>query len=391
MENNPKKTIIYVGGFELPDKNAAAHRVINNGKIFRALGYNVVFLGISHTYKKLQCDEFYGFQCWSMPYPKSKKEWIRYISDFSMLKKIIEQEEPEGIVFYNYQAISFLKSLMYCKKRKIWTISDVTEWYLAEGNILFRIIKQLDTSVRMRILNKRADGIIAISSFLEKYYQNCGCNVVKIPPLIDKSDKKWCTTVERHHADDRIRLIYAGSTTDLKDNLSIVYNAVKRFPNAFLLTIVGMEDEKVNGLIGNQGAERSFVQVCGRLPHQECLDLIKQSDFQIFIRPNNLVTKAGFPTKLGESFACGTPVITNASSNISDYLVDGKNGFLVEEVSEGSLAITLKKVLDVKASIEEMKGYCASVDAFEYKRYTEEIKAALQTIKGEEVVRNAEK
>ena len=28
-----KGTVIYVGNFELPDKNAAAHRVMNNGKI----------------------------------------------------------------------------------------------------------------------------------------------------------------------------------------------------------------------------------------------------------------------------------------------------------------------------------------------------------------------
>lgn len=42
-----KGTILYVGGFELPDKNAAAHRVLSNAKIFRELGYNVVFCGVN--------------------------------------------------------------------------------------------------------------------------------------------------------------------------------------------------------------------------------------------------------------------------------------------------------------------------------------------------------
>ncbi len=32
MKTN-KKVIIYIGNFELPDKNAAAQRVISNGKI----------------------------------------------------------------------------------------------------------------------------------------------------------------------------------------------------------------------------------------------------------------------------------------------------------------------------------------------------------------------
>jgi len=37
--------IIYYGPFQLPDKNAAAHRVINNAKLLRELGYETVFLG----------------------------------------------------------------------------------------------------------------------------------------------------------------------------------------------------------------------------------------------------------------------------------------------------------------------------------------------------------
>ena len=45
--NGTTKTIIYIGNFELPNKNAAAQRVIANGKIFRDLGYKVVYIGIS--------------------------------------------------------------------------------------------------------------------------------------------------------------------------------------------------------------------------------------------------------------------------------------------------------------------------------------------------------
>ena len=40
-------TILYVGGFELPDWNAAAHRVVANAMIFRAIGYRVLLLGVT--------------------------------------------------------------------------------------------------------------------------------------------------------------------------------------------------------------------------------------------------------------------------------------------------------------------------------------------------------
>ena len=41
-----KGTILYVGNFELPDKGAAANRVVSNGKLFRKLGYGTAYLGI---------------------------------------------------------------------------------------------------------------------------------------------------------------------------------------------------------------------------------------------------------------------------------------------------------------------------------------------------------
>ena len=44
-----KGTIIYYGGFSLPDKNASANRVVSNGKIFNKLGFNTVFLGAENS------------------------------------------------------------------------------------------------------------------------------------------------------------------------------------------------------------------------------------------------------------------------------------------------------------------------------------------------------
>ena len=42
-----KGTIIYAGMFELPDEDAAAHRVHGISKILIELGYKIVFIGFS--------------------------------------------------------------------------------------------------------------------------------------------------------------------------------------------------------------------------------------------------------------------------------------------------------------------------------------------------------
>lgn len=70
-----KEILLYVGGFEMPDGNAAAQRVL---AIAKALpdGYNVKFLGLTH------CDNYngmvVGYEYTNLPYPSTKEEWINH-------------------------------------------------------------------------------------------------------------------------------------------------------------------------------------------------------------------------------------------------------------------------------------------------------------------------
>ncbi|NUT90382.1 hypothetical protein HNO91_28520, partial [Pseudomonas corrugata] len=89
-----KGTIIYLGGFELPDKNAAAHRVVANAKIFCELGYKVCFIGISNVVsdKKIKKEVFFGFDSWSIPYPQNRIDWLKYISGPSALFELLKEQ-----------------------------------------------------------------------------------------------------------------------------------------------------------------------------------------------------------------------------------------------------------------------------------------------------------
>ena len=40
------KNILYIGGFNLPDKDAAAQRVMANGLLFNKLGYKVYYIDV---------------------------------------------------------------------------------------------------------------------------------------------------------------------------------------------------------------------------------------------------------------------------------------------------------------------------------------------------------
>ena len=85
-----KEYILYIGGFELPDKNAAAHRVLSNAKALRDSGKNVILVGINKdlpkgtkmidTYVKIS-----EFDTYAIPYPSGMASWAKNIVDIFLL------------------------------------------------------------------------------------------------------------------------------------------------------------------------------------------------------------------------------------------------------------------------------------------------------------------
>lgn len=331
-------TVLYIGGFELPDKNAAAHRVISNAKLFGLLGYNTIFIGIDKEEKEYlnifdSKKTISGFSSYSIPYPKSIGQWVKYISQINNYIEVASSiSRLKAIICYNFPAIALEKIRWYCRKKGIKCIADVTEWYTGLGrSIPVKLIKGIDTFLRMRIIQKKVDGLIVISRFLQKYYKGCK-NVVYIPPLTDLSDEKWTNTKEKSH--DILYLTYAGNP-GRKDRIDHLIKALEKVSRPYQLDIVGIEKEEYISLYANEVYEldrnHTFI-FHGRIPHLEALEIIKRANYSCFFRVADRVTTAGFPTKFAEAITCGTPVITNRSSNVADYL-KGKNGYLVEDLS----------------------------------------------------------
>lgn len=376
-----KGTILYVGGFELPDKNAAAHRVLSNGKIFRELGYNVAFIDVDkslkfnsnilETKKNIQ-----GFECLSLPYPNSIIEWLKYLSSIDDIKMICNQyDDVKVIIAYNYQAVALNRLKYYCRNQDIRIVADCTEWYSTKGaNIAFKVIKGLDSFLRMRIIQKRLDGLIVISKYLENYYEQCN-NVVRIPPLVDLTEEKW-EKVTDELTNNKVRFVYSGSPGKNKDKINRLIEALyelKGYDN-YVFNVVGItkaqyvqdypEHKKLLSVLGER------IKFLGTISHVASLQEMNNSDFSIFIREETRLTKAGFPTKFVESISCKTPVITNKNSNITDFLIDGENGFLIDSTDIKVISSALRRVLLIdKNVLVEMKLMFKEKDMFHFLKF----------------------
>lgn len=187
-----KGTIIYIGGFELPDRNAAAHRVLANGKILRELGYEVVFLGVDGTQAtgaELLRSDFFDFECWSVPYPAGVVAWLKYILGLTSILKFLKKRRTDrvvGVICYNYPAVAQGRIKFLCQRAGMKMIADATEWYEASaGSFIHRVVKFLDTSLRMHIVHRLADGIFTTSKYLTEFYASREKVIVELPTLFD--------------------------------------------------------------------------------------------------------------------------------------------------------------------------------------------------------------
>lgn len=398
MNQNP--VIIYVGSFEFPDKNAAALRVMGNAKIFKEIGYEVVFLGIDKTSSRenvvTHYKSFSGFDCWTVNYPDDLISWLFYITNVSVIKHIIEKYyrgRVVAVINYNHPAISQLRTLWWCRKHGIKHIAEITEWYdSSAGPLVWRVVKKIDTALRMYWVNSLEDGLITTSSYLTEFYRNRGLKTIEIPSLYD------CNSVSEIGfvvpSDDLLKMVYVCSPlnpkminkdrSNLKERLDVIISSLYQMHLEnydFQLDVYGNTENEYLEVFSEHTeileVLRNKLKFYGLTPNKIVRKRVASADFMIFIRDVNRVTMAGFPFKVSESISLGTPIITNTMSNMKLY----ENSGCIFSADRGDELTTLKKAAKLNsAQKQKLKKHCKESRLFHYSNYQQEVKLIFSKI-----------
>lgn len=376
--------ILYIGGFELPDKNAAAQRVVANAKLLRELGHEVILLGVdksrSGTGKGVEKygEGFWGFPSYRVAYPETFLGWIRFVVSATSEINFIRENKIDCVVAYNFPALALWRLWRWCRRHGVRVVSDCTEWYIPSGNPLRKFIKAADIEFRMKVVHSRLDGLIAISRYLYDYYKLRMKNVLLLPPLVDKCDDKW--EAEQGGRERELSFVYAGSPGGTKDRLDwtigLLSEIAKESGISFHFTVLGITEEDYLKTAALPQSIRKNVSFGGRVSHKEALRTISTADYQIFFRERNLANTAGFPTKFVESISCGTPVITNDFSNIADYMKDGANGVLLNLDDTEEIRTRMRQVM----SRGKKETPVVQDGIFDYRLYRDEVRSFFESL-----------
>lgn len=339
-------------------------------------------------------ENYEGFECWSVRYPTTKKEWGRYLLGLRDLENLLDMnaEGLSGIICYNYPALAQWRLFSKCKELSGKCIADITEWHEAgAGSVMLRLVRSIDIWLRMSIVNFRADGIIAISPMLARLYLTRGLPVVEIPTLFDTQ-----TLAQPPIADAAARrFIYVGNPftdgrvnrerSNVKDRLDVCIKLFQRLAvdgHEFVFDIYGVERKQYLNVFPDDEdflcSEQKRICFHGRVDNAMARRFVAESDFSIFVREPSRVILAGFPTKLAESISVGTPVITNNHENLRGY-AEIPGLYLVEREREYDCLLDVMRLAEDE--VRRLKQLAFQSRAFDFRSYVADMALFLESMR----------
>lgn len=371
-----------------PEGDAGAVRQHAFAKILKQLGYDVLVIGYGKNFDNKIC----------------KYDGVNFISFRPNQENIISRiicRVKFGTKVYRYikQHYNFLDVLMVVdimpqsfkkieKLKRIYNcvlIHDSVEWYSPEE---FKNGKFNLAYIRKDYTNKKAINnlwnVIAISSFLEEYFKQRNNNVKRIPVIMDI--KKITPRLKCIENSEKFIFVYAGGPGK-KDYLKEIIEGFSFLSleqrKIVEVNIIGVnEDQLVKSCdvsIDLINSIKDCLKIYGRISRDETLELVKRADYSLLIRDESLrYSKAGFPTKIVESLACGTPPLCNLTSDLGLYLKNEENSIIalghtskdVYKAIIHAISITdIKKRNFMRESARKL-----AEDSFHYSRYVSSLK-----------------
>ena len=371
-----------------PEGDAGAVRQHAFAKILKQLGYDVLVIGYGKNFDNKIC----------------KYDGVNFISCRPNQENIISRiicRVKFGTKVYRYikQHYNFLDVLMVVdimpqsfkkieKLKRIYNcvlIHDSVEWYSPEE---FKNGKFNLAYIRKDYTNKKAINnlwnVIAISSFLEEYFKQRNNNVKRIPVIMDI--KKITPRLKCIENSEKFIFVYAGGPGQ-KDYLKEIIEGFSFLSleqrKIVEVNIIGVnEDQLVKSCdvsIDLINSIKDCLKIYGRISRDETLELVKRADYSLLIRDESLrYSKAGFPTKIVESLACGTPPLCNLTSDLGLYLKNEENSIIALGHTSKDVYKAIIHAISItdinKRNFMRESARKLAEDSFHYSRYVSSLK-----------------
>lgn len=386
--------VVYVGNFFFPDGNASGKRVLGNLKAIQDAGYVPYAIGFHTDKENIRKQEVDGIISYSIQYCVGSKRLNNkkpYAFFLDVLRNISVEDDVKVVIMYgSLGTVGFNKRIIeFCNRKKIAVVYDLVDMFNkpSKNNLLRYIVKRWELSQLQNNIIKRCDGGIGISSYIQRNVFGGMCSIV-VPPLaimnskpILRKDNSPIVIAYATYMSDKNRPV-----TEWKDRVDVIVDLgvslLESNIKNFCFKFIGFTEENLIDMFVKDEKDKYIKRLLSLHEHiiflGPCTNEVSQkeimnSDFTILLRDSKVSTNAGFPTKVSESLSLGVPVLTNLTSDLGNYVFDGKNGFVLNAPNEikQNLDILKKVLLLDYTQINAMKVSAFEDCAFDYNKYSD--------------------
>ena len=384
--------ILYPNGFPLG--GAATNRVFHIAKIIQEGGMNVIILITRGTEKKgeiINKEKKGVYEDIHFLYVNKSVIWPRKIISkiFNLLignlKTILfiytNRKKISNIITYaNYSIIDNFFYFFICKFLKIKIIYCIDEypWSVIYGT------DNIFDKFYINYFYKLFDAFIIMTNKLIIYYSNKtkkNVPIFHLPMTVDI--KRFDFKANLFNKNEYIAYCGGDKTGD-KEGVDILVKAFNmichNFPN-IKLYLIGIIHNSIYSLV-DELQLKDKIEILGFIKYEQISEYLMNAKILCSARTDIIQNRANFPTKLGEFLSTGVPVITTNVGEVSNYLIDGINSFIVPPNDINSFAMKMNFVLQNPEIANEvgLRGKELAFKEFNYKNYIHKLKIFINTI-----------
>ena len=367
---NPKGPGLLLATGDLPDGGATAMRVGLIAKTI-ASGGEPIEIALLHATSKSPvsgnediigaiADIRYRYLSGRTVRPSSffcaSKDTLTGILGF-LRQVMLHRKKPSFVIFYTPKFWKMIIPILATRTRGIPIFVEACEVWSTnpakDNKSLNRKFFAIGDRWLENLIPKIASGVIPISMPISRFYSELGMPLERhfhLPILVDTGVYE---NISNSLVDALRSKDYILSTGSLAEKNGIQYmirafeDIAKEYLDLYMVFTGGAnEGTKKNILryLRDKGL-RSRIIFTGFLERDQLIWVYQNARGLLCCRSNSIYANYGFPTKLGEYLASGSPVIVTRVGDVDKYLIDEETAYLAESENTASISAAIRKLL----------------------------------------------
>lgn len=390
-----KEVFIISTGQIVRGKTAGSQRVLNIAKSLAAGGVRVFLCSYFQINRKpLENLELYQGVYHLYSRDNEVKSFMHISRFLRVLSKFMRERNSESVI-YLYPSTFVLKDLIYllyfkflkrfrffCEINELRTgivfSASPPKWMFPRLYFYLKLFYDFTAYKLNEFQVPFYDGIVVISTSLEKYFMKYAIKSLRVPILCDIAKIKEGLP-QRHFDNTVFRICFAGYLKSEKEGFDLLFEALQqvnltRNVELYLYGILSEIDKKTLDRLTETFSLEGKVFYMGNIDPGDLPGEFSKYHLLILPRPLNSRTKYGFSTKLSEYLISGVPVLLTDVSDNALYIKDNYNGFIIPP---GSLPELTGKILTIienyndNAYMIAENAFKTAREEFDYKLYTQ--------------------